>query len=196
MSESRLVAFTDGIIAIIITVMVLEFTAPDSPTFAALWALRHEFAIYLASYLTLAVYWMNHHHLFQVVNHVSTPVLWANMLHLLTLSFFPFATAWLGGNELTALVPAMFYGMVHLLSDLAYGLLVWTLIWDNKKRHEPVQLLAGGLRKTLISVTANIIAVFSVLAWPPLVIIIDVAIIAVWAIPDSKIERHVAKRAK
>jgi uncharacterized membrane protein len=196
MSESRLIAFTDGIIAIIITVMVLEFKTPQEATFAALWALRHAFAVYLFSYLALAVYWINHHHLFQVVTHVSTPVLWANMVYLLTLSFFPFATGWLGETELTALVPAMFYGLVNLLANLGYGLLVWTLIRDNKRTNEPVHLFAGNLRKTLISLGANIIAMASAFVWPPLVLIIDGLNIVVWSIPDRRIERHVRKQKR
>ncbi|WP_164847990.1 TMEM175 family protein [Lacticaseibacillus hulanensis] len=196
MSESRLVAFTDGIIAIIITVMVLEFHTPEQTSFAALWALRHEFAVYLFSYLTLAVYWINHHHLFQVVDHVDTPVLWSNMLYLLTLSFFPFATAWLGSTRLTALVPAMFYGFVNLLADLGYAGLVWTLIYGNKKTGEPVKLYTGNLRKTLISLAANVVAMGSAFIWPPLVLIIDGVNTAVWAIPDRRIERHVTRRKK
>ncbi|KRM55862.1 TMEM175 family protein [Lacticaseibacillus sharpeae] len=191
MSESRLVAFTDGIIAIIITVMVLEFKTPSATSFAALWALRHEFAVYLFSYLALAVYWVNHHHLFQLVRHVSTPVLWANMIYLLTLSFFPFATAWLGSTRLTALVPAMFYGGVNLLANLGYGCLVWTLMRDNRKLREPVRLYAGSFRKNVFSVAANVVAMASAFVWPPLVLIIDGVNLIVWAVPDRRIERHV-----
>lgn len=194
MGESRLVAFTDGIIAIIITVMVLEFKTPTADTFAALWALRSEFVIYLASYLILAVYWINHHHLFQIVKHVSTPILWANMLMLLMMSFYPFATAWLGARPSIAIVPAVFYGMVNMLTNGAYGLLVWTLVRDNRKRKAPVAILTRSLHKALISVGINVLAIGCGFIWAPLVVIIDVLIIAGWVLPDQAIERRVAER--
>ncbi|WP_155286780.1 TMEM175 family protein [Lacticaseibacillus zhaodongensis] len=194
MSEKRMVAFTDGILAIIITVMVLEFKAPRADTFAALWSLRSEFIIYLASYLILAVYWINHHHLFQIVHHVSTPILWANMLMLLTMSFYPFATAWIGTHPLIALVPAAFYGFVNMLTNGAYALLVWTLICDNRKRKAPVAILRRGLNKTLITIGINVIAIGCGFLWAPSVVIIDVLTIAGWALPDQVLERHVAER--
>lgn len=196
MSESRLVAFTDGIIAIILTVMVLELHTPDQPTLPAIWALRHEFAVYLFSYLTLAVYWINHHHLFQVVRHVSTPVLWANMVYLLPLSLFPFATAWLGDTELTMIVPAMFYALVNFIANLGYAVLVWTLIRANRKLNEPVHLYNANLRKTVISLATNVIAMISAFVWPPLVLIIDGINLLAWAIPDRRIERHVNKQKR
>jgi uncharacterized membrane protein len=196
MSESRLVAFTDGVIAIIITVMVLEFQAPHEASFNALWAMRHDFAIYLVSYLQLAVYWVNHHHLFQVVDNVSSSILWANILALLVMSFYPFATAWMGENQLTALVPALFYGLVNLLANAAWLLLVQTLINDNRRQGHGAQLLIANRRKTARSVGANIFALATAFIWPPLVIIVDVLTIGAWALPDRRIERHLLRRSQ
>ncbi|WDF82292.1 TMEM175 family protein [Lacticaseibacillus pabuli] len=193
MNEDRLVAFTDGVIAIIITVMVLEFHAPHSASFGALWELRHEFIIYLASFLTLAVYWVNHHHLFSVVNHVSAPVLWANMLALLAMSFYPFATAWMGTHKLTALAPAVFYGVVNLFANSTWVLLTQTLIWDNHKQHEKSFLLRQSRNKAAWSVLANSVGIAGAFIWPPLVLIIDMLTIASWFIPDRRIERHLAQ---
>lgn len=194
MSESRLVAFTDGVIAIIITVMVLEFQAPHAASFNALWAMRHDFAIYLVSYLQLAVYWVNHHHLFQVVDNVSSSILWANILALLVMSFYPFATAWMGENQLTALVPALFYGVVNLLANAAWWLLVQTLINDNRKQGHDTRLLLANRRKTMRSVAANVVGIGAAFIWPPLVIVVDVLTIASWALPDRRIERHLQRR--
>lgn len=194
MSESRLVAFTDGVVAIIITVMVLEFQAPHEASFTALWALRHDFAIYLVSYLTLAVYWVNHHHLFQVVDNVSTGILWANILALLVMSFYPFATAWMGQNKLTALVPALFYGVVNLCANAAWVLLVQALIHDNERHHQGTALLPANRRKTLLSVGANVVGIALAFVWPPLVIIVDGLTISAWALPDRRIERHLVRR--
>lgn len=193
MNEARLVAFTDGVMAIIITVMVLGFKAPDEATFAALWALRHAFAIYLASFFTLAVYWLNHHHLFAVVRHVSGTVLWANTLTLLAMSFYPFATEWLGRHELTALAPAVFYGVVNLLTNLAWAFLAWALVRDNAHRHEPATLLKRNQRKSAWTVLGNALAIGAAFIWPPLVIIIDMLFMAIWFIPDRHIERHLGR---
>ena len=190
MKEDRLVAFTDGVIAIIITVMVLEFHAPRSASFGALWALRHEFIIYLASFLTLAIYWVNHHHLFSVVHRVTAPVLWANMLALLAMSLFPFATAWMGTHKLTALAPAVFYGGVTMFANASWVLLSWALAKDNEKHHEKSFLLRQSMKKAGWSVVVNAIGIVSALIWPPLVLIIDISNFAFWFVPDRRIERH------
>lgn len=195
MTETRLVAFTDGIFAIIITIMILGFEPPKEATFMALWSLRHAFTVYLVSFFTLAVYWVNHHHLFAVVRHVSGAVLWANMLVLLASSFFPFATAWLGKNTLNAFVPAVFYGMVNLLTNLAWWCLTWLLVRDNKRLGEPATLLRRNQMKSGWTALGNFGAILTVFIWPPLVLIGDVLAMAAWVLPDRHIERHLGHRA-
>ena len=94
MSKTRLEAFTDAVIAIIMTILVLDFVVPAEPTFAALWKMRFKFLIYILSFISLAIYWNNHHHLLQISKKINGRVLWHNMAFILCLSFFPFTTAW------------------------------------------------------------------------------------------------------
>jgi uncharacterized membrane protein len=150
MSKHRVEAFTDGVIAIIITIMVLELQAPAGGNFADLWALRYRFLIYFVSFLTMAVYWNNHHHLFQVVSHVDGLVLWSNIAFLFASSLFPFATAWVGAHHLTSFAPEMFYGGVVLLADLAYYALVQCLLRVNTRSNAVQKVLGKGYYKPLI----------------------------------------------
>ncbi|WP_407892995.1 TMEM175 family protein [Lacticaseibacillus sp. N501-2] len=190
MSKHRVEAFTDGVIAIIITIMVLELQAPAGGDFAALWALRYRFLIYLVSFLTMAVYWNNHHHLFQVVTHVDGLVLWSNTGFLFATSLFPFATAWVGAHHLASVAPEMFYGGVVLLADLAYYALVQCLLRVNTKDQAIQQVLGHGYYKPLIAVSGNVVALVIGLWWAPLTIILDTLLLLLWVIPEKRIERH------
>src|SRR5512135_22951 len=127
MTKGRLEAFGDAIIAIIMTIMVLEFRVPTVNTFAALAPLAPKFLSYLLSYVFLAIYWNNHHHLFQSVHKINGAVLWANIHLLFWLSLVPFATAWLGESHL-ATPPVALYGFIMIMASAAYYILVRTLI--------------------------------------------------------------------
>src|SRR6185295_9945080 len=127
MGKGRLEAFSDGVIAIIITIMVLELHPPTEATPAALGALTPIFLAYVLSFTNVAIYWNNHHHLFQAVRVVDGRVLWANMLLLFCLSLFPFATAWMGPN-LTESIPLAAYGVILIAAALSYTALVTTLV--------------------------------------------------------------------
>ncbi|MHA3065199.1 TMEM175 family protein [Lacticaseibacillus saniviri] len=196
MPKNRLEAFTDGVIAIIITVMVLELTPPDGGSFSALWSLRYTFVIYLVSFLTLAVYWNNHHHLFQIVKSINGKVLWSNILFLLVISMFPFVTAWVGEHHIDSYAPEMTYGAVVLVTNIMFYFLIRSLIKASGTNSEINKLLGRGYNKPFISIAGNIVAVFFALVWPPLTIIIDSLLLLLWVIPERRIELHVARRNK
>src|SRR4051812_37115866 len=126
MGKNRLEAFSDGVIAILITIMVLELKAPHAADFAGLTPLLPVFSSYVLSFIYLGVYWNNHHHLLQATRQVTGGILWANLHLLFWLSLFPVATAWIGENP-TALAPSMTYGLVLLMAGIAYYLLQCTI---------------------------------------------------------------------
>ena len=191
MSKDRLEAFSDGVIAIIITVMVLELRTPQGGNPAALRPLAPVFLSYVLSFVNLGIYWNNHHHLLQAVEHVSGGVLWANLHLLFWLSLFPFGTAWMGENNF-ATWPVAVYGADLLCAAVAYFLLVRTLL----ALHGPDSTLAtalGGDFKGRISIVLYLCAVplAFVNAWIAGIIYVLVAVI--WLIPDPRIERRLAK---
>jgi uncharacterized membrane protein len=132
MTKSRLEAFSDGVIAIIITIMVLELKVPHEASFAALRPIAPVFLSYVLSFVFLGIYWSNHHHLLQVVENVSGGVLWANLHLLFWLSLIPFVTGWAGENHFAAL-PTALYGGVLLLAAIAYFILARTLLSIHAK---------------------------------------------------------------
>src|SRR5438132_13655765 len=127
MNTNRMEAFSDGVIAIIITVMVLELRVPHNATIAALRPVAPVFLSYLLSFVFLGIYWSNHHHMLQACEHVDGRVLWANLHLLFWLSLTPFVTAWIGENQFTAM-PAALYGVVLLFAAIAYYILVSSLV--------------------------------------------------------------------
>src|SRR5688500_8355490 len=124
--KSRLEAFSDGVIAIIITIMVLEMQVPHGPDAGALVELRHVFVSYVLSFVYVGIYWNNHHHMLQAAKKVSGPVLWANLHLLFWLSLFPFATGWMGENHFASMTSAL-YGLVLLMAAIAYLVLELTI---------------------------------------------------------------------
>ena len=187
MTKGRLEAFTDGVIAILITILVLELRAPHGDGLDALTPLLPTFGSYVLSFVFLAIYWNNHHHLMHAVRHVDGRVLWANVFLLFWLSLVPFATAWMGDNHFAELPVAM-YGAVLFMSAVGFTILVRTLI----ARHGPGSTLAravGADRKGWISLMfygAGVPLAF-VSRWIALALYVTVAII--WLVPDTRIER-------
>jgi uncharacterized membrane protein len=143
MNKSRLEAFTDAVIAIVMTILVLELDVPEEPTFTALWENRFQFFIYLVSFLTLAIYWNNHHHMFQASKHVSGKVLWLNILLILFQSIFPFTTAWMGEHVFER-APELTYGIVMLIVDIVWVFLARALAEENG----PDSTIAKSLKKS------------------------------------------------
>src|SRR5688572_15088430 len=127
MNKGRLEAFSDGVIAIIITIMVLELHVPEGTDWGALRELAPVFWSYVLSFIFIGIYWNNHHHLWQVAKQVNGPILWANLHLLFWLSLVPFVTGWMGENDF-AQVPVALYGFILWMSGLAYYILVWTMI--------------------------------------------------------------------
>ncbi len=188
MSKSRLEAFSDGVIAIIITIMVLELKTPHGHNFSDIVPMLPVFLAYLLSFVFVGIYWNNHHHLFQVVKHINGRVLWANLHLLFWLSIIPFVTSWLGESGLQA-VPIAFYGAVCWVAGLAYYILVRVLVGIHAP-DSPLVKAVGKDRKGLLSLilyTAAIPLAF-VAPWAALGLIVLVALM--WFIPDRRIARQ------
>lgn len=187
MPKNRLEAFTDAVIAIIMTILVLELHEPNGDTWEALAALGYRFFIYIVSFIILAIYWNNHHHLFQSVRKIDGRVLWMNNFLILTLTFFPFVTGWVGEHPFSW-PPQALYGLVVLGADVAYYLVVRALIQANGPKSE-VQRLFGHYPKLTLSIVLNIIAlIVGKLVAPIAVLIIDTIVLVMWFIPERKAE--------
>jgi len=187
MSKDRLEAFSDGVIAIIITIMVLELHAPDHATWAALTPLWPAFLSYVLSFVYLGIYWNNHHHLLQAIKHVDGRVLWANMHLLFWLSLIPFGTAWMGENRFAA-QPVALYGVVLLLSALAYLILTKALL----NLHGQESLLAkalGGDFKGKISPAIYLAAIPLSFVASSIACALYVLVAIIWLVPDRRIEK-------
>jgi uncharacterized membrane protein len=187
MVKGRLEAFSDGVIAIIITIMVLEIKVPHGADWAALRPLIPIFLSYVLSFIYLGIYWNNHHHLLQAVRHVNGGVLWANLHLLFWLSLIPFATGWMGENQF-APVPVALYGIVLLFAAIAYYILSRAFIASHG-RESTLAIALGRDGKGKISVVfyAAAIALAFVNTWFACLIYILVAIM--WLIPDRRIEK-------
>jgi uncharacterized membrane protein len=186
-SRQRLEAFTDGVIAILITIMVLNLHKPVGHGFRDLRPLAPTLLVYLLSFTFLAIYWNNHHHLMQVVERIDGRVLWANMGLLFCLSLTPIATAWLGPNT-DQVAPAVTYGVVLLASAVSYFVLTRALL----SLHPPESRLAQALgadRKGKLSVVAYIAGMCLAFVSPPAAIVVYVAVAVAWLVPDRRITR-------
>jgi len=186
MNKERLTAFSDGVIAIIITIMVLELKAPHGDDWAALTKLLPTFLSYVLSFLYVAIYWNNHHHLMHASPRVNGAILWANMHLLFWLSLIPFATAWMGENHYARL-PTALYGAALLMPAIAYTLLQFTIIRLHGRDGALAKALGRDLKgkiSTLLYLVALPIAFFE----PRVSLTIYVVVALVWLIPDRRIE--------
>jgi uncharacterized membrane protein len=154
----RLEAFSDGVIAIIVTIMVLELKAPEQPTLAALTALWPIFFSYALSFLIVAIYWVNHRHVIRYATQVTPALLWLNMLTLFTISLIPFATAWLG-EHLAAPVPNVVYGLVLIAGGVSFLALSELVYWQNAGRAEYVAVIRKARIKGGISLALYVVGV-------------------------------------
>lgn len=188
MNKGRLEAFSDGVIAIIITIMVLELKVPHDANLAALRPLFPVFLSYLLSFLYLGIYWNNHHHLFQMARHVNGKILWANLHLLFWLSLLPFVTGWAGENNFAAL-PVALYGMVLLCAAIAYFILTLALIAHHGK-DSSLAMAIGRDFKGKISIVVYVIAMPLAFIIPWLACLIYALMALVWLIPDRRIEKN------
>ncbi|HIW21281.1 MAG TPA: DUF1211 domain-containing protein [Candidatus Dorea intestinavium] len=186
MSKTRMEAFTDAIIAIIMTLLVLSLVPPASPTFGALWEMRGKFLVYLISFISLAIYWNNHHHLLQAVEKVNGKVLWSNTLFILCLSMFPFATAWVDVN-INSFAPEFIYGALVMATNLSYSLLSIVLRKAEGKEAKITKAI-GKNYKQKVTIVLNVASLLLAKVFPPIVLILFAISMLLWIIPDKRIE--------
>ena len=193
MNKDRLEAFSDGVIAIIITIMVLELKVPHREDLAALRPLLPTFLSYVLSFVYVGIYWNNHHHMLHTVSKVTGPILWANLHLLFWLSLFPFVTGWMGENHFAA-APSAVYGAVLFMAAIAYVGLQRTII-AHEGPHSVLARAVGGDWKGKLSPIFYITAIISTfwVSWVAQALYVIVALI--WLVPDRRIE-HALHDAK
>ena len=194
MSKGRLEAFSDGVLAIVITIMVLELRPPEGTTFEDLFALWPQILAYAMSFAYIAIYWVNHHHLFQAVRAVNGIVLWANILLLFALSLVPFVTAWMGEHAFGPNTVAV-YNFVLILPALSYTLLVQALLRAPGQSATLAEALADN-RKGQLSLLLYLIALAVSLFVPLIAVAIDVIVAITWIVPDPRIERRLNEQGE
>ena len=190
MHKGRLEAFSDGVIAIIITIMVLEMKVPHGTDLHSLTEILPVFLSYVLSFVNVGLYWNNHHHLFQAVKHVNGAVLWANLHLLFWLSLFPFTTGWMGENHI-ATWPVVVYGAVLIMAGTAYYILVQVLLAAHSA-DSPLAKAIGSDFKGKISVVIYAVAIglTFINSWIGIALYVCVAVM--WLIPDRRIEKNLA----
>jgi uncharacterized membrane protein len=192
MEKDRLLAFSDGVIAIIITIMVLELKVPHTPTFDALLTVGPVFVSYVLSFIYIAVYWNNHHHFFHLVHRVNGSILWANMHLLFWLSLIPFATGWMGENEFAPL-PTAVYGVSLLMPALAWKIMQWTLVRAEGHDSALAQAIGSDIKGRLSLVLYLFgVAVAFIDTWIAGAMYLLVTLM--WLIPDRRVARTMAPR--
>src|SRR3954452_20474706 len=187
MSKGRMEAFSDGVLAIIITIMVLEIKVPHGDTLASLKPNLPIFLSYVLSFINIGIYWNNDHHMLHTVQHINGKTLWANMHLLFWLSLVPFVTDWMGENHFTVW-PVALYGIVLFMAGLAYYILLHTLI----NLHGKNSLLAkaiGGDSKGIISNVIYAVGIAISYVSPSISLILYASVSAMWLIPDRRIEK-------
>lgn len=187
MNKTRLEAFSDGVLAIIITIMVLEIKVPHEVSFSALKPILPVFLSYVLSFIYVGIYWNNHHHMMHTVKQISGGILWANLHLLFWLSMIPFATAWIGENHF-APIPMMLYGIVLLLCALAYFILQYLIL----KKHGPDSVLSKAIGKDSKGKLSPVFYILGIIAsnYNGLIAGAFYVLVAImWLIPDKRIER-------
>lgn len=194
MGKNRMEAFSDGVLAIIITIMVLEMKVPHGgETLADLAPVMPVFLSYILSFVYVGIYWNNHHHLLHTVSQVSGSILWANLHLLFWLSLFPFATGWMGENHFAA-TPTALYGAILFLAAMAYLILQRTIIASHHGK-SPLKQIVGNDRKGKTSVILYGAAICSAMFWHPWIAQAFYLVVALmWLVPDRRIERNLDRQ--
>lgn len=187
MKTGRLEAFSDGVLAIIITIMVLGISAPEDYTFKALKPILPVFLTYLLSFIYIAIYWNNHHHLLQAVNKVNGKILWANLNLLFWLSLFPFATDWMGKNYFEA-NPVAVYGLVLFMAAVAFKIMVHSVI-QNEGENSNVGKVYSNDKRMNISLLLYFTGVVISFLLPIISLLIYWGVALMWIVPDPRIEK-------
>lgn len=190
MDKTRFEAFSDGVIAIIITIMVLELKVPHGESLNALAPLIPVFLSYVLSFVYVGIYWNNHHHMLHTSHKVSGPMLWANLHLLFWLSLFPFTTAWMGENHFAA-APSAVYGLVLTMAAFAYRILQQSIIASQGK-NSLLQKAIGRDWKGKLSPLLYLVAIPAAFASPWIAQVIYVLVAFIWLVPDRRIENALA----
>ncbi len=189
MNKTRLEAFSDGVIAILITIMVLELKVPHGTDWAALSPLLPVFLTYVLSFVFLGIYWSNHHHMLHATTRVNGAVLWANLHLLFWLSLVPFVTEWMGENHFNA-VPTALYGAVLLCAAMAYTILLRTIL-AAEGPHSRLAEAIGNDIKGYLSLGLYVLAIPMAFFYEPVADVIYVAVALIWLVPDRRIEARI-----
>jgi uncharacterized membrane protein len=193
MGKGRLEAFSDGVIAVIITILVLELKTPHGQDWSAVIPFIPAFISYVLSFVYLGIYWNNHHHLLQASSHVTGAVLWANLHLLFWLSLIPFVTGWMGENQF-ATIPVAVYGFDLVMAALAYYVLERTLIAAQGKDSR-LKMAVGGEIKGWVSVAFYVVGILAALFWTPWVALgLYASVALMWLVPDRRIERLLSRQ--
>lgn len=193
MYKTRLEAFSDGVMAIIITIMVLELRRPNGVQFSDLMPLRYVALCYVLSFVYLAIYWVNHHHLFQTIKNVNGSILWANIHLLFWLSLMPFVTAWAGENDFASL-PTAVYGFVLFMASVAYYILGRELVCENGE-NSILSKAIGRDTKSIISAVLYGVAVPLAFKLPMVSVALYNLVAIIWIMPDKRIEKQFNTKA-
>jgi uncharacterized membrane protein len=188
MNKSRLEAFSDGVFAVIITIMVLDMRVPGGVDLQALKSVAPVFLCYVLSYIYVGIYWNNHHHLLHASEHVTGGILWANLILLFCLSLAPFTTAWMGENHFAAL-PVALYGVMLLFAGIAYFVLTQTLIAHHGK-NSVLATSIGKDWKGTVSVFLYLVAIPLAFVRPWVACALYTFVALIWLLPDRRIEKH------
>ena len=191
MGKGRLEAFSDGVIAVIITIMVLELKVPHDADPKALLPLLPVFLTYVMSFVFVAIYWNNHHHMFHAVHHVNGATLWANMHLLFWLSLVPFTTGWMAENHFTAITVAA-YGVVLIGAAMAYTILTRVLLHSHGRDSVLAQALGSDFKGN-ISLVIYLMAIALAFFYPLASCALYAVVAAIWLYPDSRFERLLQK---
>jgi len=187
MTTGRLEAFSDGVMAILITIMVLELKVPHGADFAALTPLTPVFLSYVLSFIYLGIYWNNHHHMMHIVHRVSGPVLWANLHLLFWLSLVPFVTGWMGENHF-AQAPVALYGVVLLMAAISYTILVRAILRVEGPDSQLARAI-GRDRKGNISLALYVVGIIGSFVQVAIAGAAFVLVAIIWIVPDQRVER-------
>lgn len=188
MTKARLEAFSDGVLAIVITIMVLELRVPHDPSLEALRPLLPVFLSYVLSFTYVGIYWNNHHHMLHSAHRISGAVLWSNLHLLFWLSLFPAATAWMGENHFETW-PVIAYGVVSLMAGVAYYILAQALVRANGD-NSPLAIALGRDVKGKVSVLLYCVAIGLAFADPRLGLAVYVGVALMWLVPDRRFEHN------
>ncbi len=191
MKIGRLEAFSDGVIAIIITIMVLELKVPEGSDFESLKPLLPKFISYILSFLYVAIYWNNHHHLCQAIEKVNGKIFWANMGLLFAMSMVPLTTAWMGENHFDK-NPTMLYGVNLLLCAIAFFILEYTAISHEGKTSKIGQALSNTTKENL-SWILYVVGIVLTFYLPKISLVCYFVVAIIWLVPDKRIEKQLQK---